>query len=787
MSFSQSSFVKTEANQFVINGENYRFIGANYWYGGLLATDGKKGEERLKRELDFLQSKGVNNLRIAVGAEGFTDYPYRIPGSKTLQPEQGKFDEGIMKGLDYLLVEMGKRNMKAILHFTNTWEWSGGLGQYLEWNGYKDQPLPKKDGYTWDKYQQYISQFFSCDPCKNAVDNYIRYVVNRTNSISGKRYIDETAIMAWEIINEPRPMSQQAVPEFLNWIKHVAALVKSLDKNHLLTTGSEGDIATNNNIGLYETMHADKNIDYLTIHIWPKNWGWFKDTSIAAGFDQVLNNTKAYIDRHIAVRDKLNKPFVIEEFGLPRNGHSFDINAPVTYRDNYYTTIIETINNQTVAGINFWAFGGEARPKPGQIFWKEGDDFMGDPGGEEQGLNVVFDSDSSTWKMITSFTQSPGFSAGNYNDLPVDKKATKETVALYHNLKRLIAKGVMFGHQDALAYGVNWKYEKGRSDIKDVTGDYPAVYGFELGRLEIDEPVNLDSVPFDKMKDFIREAYGRGGVITLSWHLNNPLTGKTSWDPAPGTLASILPNGSKHELYKSWLDKVAIFMLSLKGKNGEFIPVIFRPFHELNGSWFWWGKNHCTPEELQQAWHFTVGYLRDTKNVHNLLYAFNTDRFSSKTEYLERYPGDEWTDIIGFDIYQREKGREANEQFVSDVSQMLTNLESIATASNKIPALTEFGFGTLPDSAWWTNTFLKGIQSHKISYMLAWRNAGHKGGNNYEYYVPFKGHKSAADFRLFYNDKKTLFQKEITVEKMYFSRKPNNKITNSKLQIANSK
>ena len=238
------------------------------------------------------------------------------------------------------------------------------------------------------------------------------------------------------------------------------------------------------------------------------------------------------------------------------------------------------------------------------------------------------------------------------NDLPADKKATKETIALYHNLKKLLNEGIMFGHQDDLAYGVGWKYEPGRSDIKDVTGDYPAVYGFELGRLEIDQPVNLDSVPFDKMKSFIRDAYDRGGVITLSWHLNNPLTGKTAWNPAPGTVASVLPGGEKNDLYKTWLDKVAAFMLDLKGKHGEFIPVIFRPFHELNGDWFWWGGKNCTPEELKQLYQFTESYLRDTKNVHNLLYAYNTDKFYSKEEYLKRYPGDEWVDVIGFDIYQ---------------------------------------------------------------------------------------------------------------------------------------
>src|ERR1700733_10308729 len=238
-------------------------------------------------------------------------------------------------------------------------------------------------------------------------------------------------------------------------------------------------------------------------------------------------------------------------------------------------------------------------------------------------------------------------------DLPLDKKATKETVQLYRHLKLLRETGFLFGHQDDLAYGVGWKYVPGRSDIRDLTGQYPALYGWELGRIELGHSVNIDSVPFDKMKAFIRQGYQRGGVITISWHLNNPLTGGTAWQPAPGTVASILPGGEKNGLYKSWLDKVAGFLLDLKGDKGESIPVILRLFHELNGNWFWWGGSNCSPEELKQLWHFTVSYLRDTRQVHNLLYAYNTDRFATKEAYLEKYPGDEWVDITGFDIYER--------------------------------------------------------------------------------------------------------------------------------------
>lgn len=356
--------------------------------------------------------------------------------------------------------------------------------------------------------------------------------------------------------------------------------------------------------------------------------------------------------------------------------------------------------------------------------------------------------------------------AFSQNDLPADKQATKETINLYRNLKKLMSKGFMMGHQDDLAYGVNWKYEEGRSDIKDVAGDYPAVYGFELGRIELDHPVNLDSVPFDKMKHFIQQAYERGGVITISWHLNNPLTGKTAWDPAPGTVASILPGSEKNNLYKGWLDKIASFFLSLKGKNGEYIPIIFRPFHELNGDWFWWGGKNCTPDELKQLYQFTVTYLRNEKRVHNLLYAYNTDKFYSREEYLERYPDDDYVDVIGFDIYQAYNTAK-NEDFIKHTSNMLSMLDNIASEQNKLPALTEFGYNGLPDSSWWTNTLLKAIGSHKIIYALAWRNAGCKTKAQCEFYVPYKGQASAGNFVKFYKDEKTLFQKDVTKEKLY--------------------
>ncbi|MGZ8516743.1 MAG: glycoside hydrolase family 26 protein, partial [Chitinophagaceae bacterium] len=210
-------------------------------------------------------------------------------------------------------------------------------------------------------------------------------------------------------------------------------------------------------------------------------------------------------------------------------------------------------------------------------------------------------------------------------------------------------------------------------------------------------------------------------------------------------------------------DKVAVFMNGLKGNQGEFIPVIFRPFHELNGNWFWWGGKNCSPDEYKKLWMFTVSYLRDDKKLHHLLYAYNTDRYSSREEYLEKYPGDEWVDVIGFDIYQRNS---SNENFIADMGKMLTTLGEIAKEKNKIPALTEFG-GNFSDTDWWTSTFLKAIGEHKISYVLGWRNAGRKSNGEFEVYVPYKGHVSEKDFIRFYNKENTFFENDISSQKIY--------------------
>ena len=353
---------------------------------------------------------------------------------------------------------------------------------------------------------------------------------------------------------------------------------------------------------------------------------------------------------------------------------------------------------------------------------------------------------------------------------PIDKKATKETVALYKNLFRLKEKGYMFGHQDALAYGVEWQYEKGRSDVKDVTGDYPAVYGWDLGRIENKSDKDLDGVPFDKMREFIKEVYDRGGVNTFSWHVNNPLSGKDAWDNPQGTVASVLPGGSQHEKFKGWMDNAAEFLLTLKGSDGKAVPILFRPYHEFTGDWFWWCKNTTSPEQFKALWKFTVEYF-EAKGLHNLIYVYNTSDANVKTEadFMEYYPGDEWIDVVSFDIYQGGNG-EKQDKFVADTKRLVTIIDKVANEHNKLSAIAETGYEAIPYSKWWTETLTNAIGDKKISYVLVWRNHGwnaHMTPPKMHYYAPYPKNESAADFIEYYKKNNTLFQKDVTKFKLY--------------------
>lgn len=401
-SFQASAFVQVTNGQFTINGKPYYYMGTNFWYGAILGSKGKDGNrQRLLRELDLMKKSGITNVRVMIGAEGPEDEVHRVQPS--LQVEPGKYNEELLDGLDFLLAEMGKRKMYAILFLNNSWDWSGGYGQYLEWNGFGEALCIREPENSWNQYQAFNGQFYSCEPCIAQYHNHIRFILGRTNAYSHTKYTDDPAIMAWEIGNEPRPFGNQNIPAFEKMISGTAVLIKSIDQNHLLTIGSEGEMGCEGSMALFERIHTPPEIDYLTMHIWPLNWSWVRQNNIAATFDQALVKTSDYMARHVAVAEKLHKPIVVEEFGLPRDNYGFQPTDSDGMRSRYYENIFKAVaehskSNGVMAGVNFWTWSGLGRPS--RVWYQRGDEYLGDPPCEEQGVNSVYSTDSTLLTII---------------------------------------------------------------------------------------------------------------------------------------------------------------------------------------------------------------------------------------------------------------------------------------------------------------------------------------------------------------------------------------------------
>lgn len=395
---AEHSFIKVNADgQFVRDGKPYYFVGTNFWYGAILGSEGEGGNrERLHKELDFLKSIGINNLRVLVGADGENGIKTRVEPS--LQVAPGVYNDTILAGLDYFMNELRERDMTAVLYLNNSWEWSGGYSVYLQWSGHGDAVVPAVDG--WPAYMEYVKQFPQSDSAKALFANHVNYIVSRTNRYNQIKYVDDPTIMSWQIGNEPRAFSDENKEPFARWMADVAAQIKSLDPNHMVSSGSEGSWGCEMDMNLFEKIHADPNINYLNIHIWPYNWSWVKADSLKELLPRAKENTKKYIDDHMVIARKYSKPIVLEEFGFPRDGFSFSKEAPTTARDEYYRYVFDFIRQDResgglFAGCNFWAWGGFAGQNPDHVFWEKGDDYTGDPAQEQQGLNSVFATDST--------------------------------------------------------------------------------------------------------------------------------------------------------------------------------------------------------------------------------------------------------------------------------------------------------------------------------------------------------------------------------------------------------
>ena len=397
----QSKFVTVENGHFVKDGKPYYYVGTNFWYGAILGSEGQGGDrQRLVKELDYMKQIGIDNLRILVGSDGERGITTKV--EPTLQISPWVYNDTILAGLDFLLQEMGKRGMVAVLYLNNSWEWSGGYGFYLEHAGAGKQPRPNEDGYP--AFMKAMSQYATNEKAHELFYDYVRFILGRTNRYTGLKYVDDPAIMSWQIGNEPRAFDKAVLPDFEKWLAEASALIRSIDRNHLISIGSEGSWGCENDWDCYERICKDPNIDYCNIHLWPYNWSWARQDHLIEDLPQAKANTKDYIDRHLEICARLNKPLVMEEFGYPRDDFKFALGTPTKGRDGFYEYVFSLVGDNAeqggyFAGCNFWGWGGYAQPKHEEQ-WLVGDDYTGDPAQEQQGLNSVFVGDKSTLDVI---------------------------------------------------------------------------------------------------------------------------------------------------------------------------------------------------------------------------------------------------------------------------------------------------------------------------------------------------------------------------------------------------
>lgn len=343
----------------------------------------------------------------------------------------------------------------------------------------------------------------------------------------------------------------------------------------------------------------------------------------------------------------------------------------------------------------------------------------------------------------------------------IDKKATKETKRLYQSLAKISKKNILFGHQHATEYGHGWVGDQNRSDVKSVTGSHPAVIGVDFSGLSGRSKEQIAKTA-EALRKNVVDTYHRGGITTVAWHFSNPASeGGFYWKDSVSlaSMALIKPGGSHHEKYKEILKTVADFAHAVKGQDGTLAPMIFRPYHEFDGDWFWWGKSHCSREDFISVWQFTVTYLRDSLDVHNFIYAFSPDcKFTTEQEFLERYPGDEWVDMLGMDNYA-DFGRNGKYNLALGIKK-LKIVSDYAKKANRLAALTETGLESIPNPTWWTETLLKALKSEKmnLAYVLVWRNDVKSPTH---FYAPFPTQTSVPDFLKFYDDPYTLFEKDL--------------------------
>jgi mannan endo-1,4-beta-mannosidase len=404
---AKGDFVAVHNGRFELNGRPYFYVGTNLWYGCYLSDPALPGgRERMVRELDRLQRIGATNIRLLAGSE---TSPLAGAISRGITRAPRDWDEDLLAGLDFCLAEMAKRNMRAILFVSNYWQWSGGFAQYVRWITGDTIPDPDKPEIAkgdWSGFMKFSARLYVTPAANQLYLDYLARLIQRRNTVNGRVYRDDPAIMTWELANEPRPGTDAAVsgvPEFCQWVDATARFIHAQDPNHLVCTGSEGIHGSLDQPEVFVKAHQTPAIDYVTVHMWLKNWSWIKDPQLGPEFEVAAGKARDHVEQHnVLATDTLHKPLVLEEFGLPRDHERYGPETPTAARDEYFRRMFDQVAESCQAGralqaANFWAWGGEGRAG-GSMSSAGG--LMGDPFSEPQGLNSVFDTDQGTLAVI---------------------------------------------------------------------------------------------------------------------------------------------------------------------------------------------------------------------------------------------------------------------------------------------------------------------------------------------------------------------------------------------------
>ena len=401
-------FVTVRNGRFELRDHPYFYIGTNLWYGCYLCDPALPGgRQRMVRELDRLQSMGVTNIRLLAGSE---TSPLAGAISRGITRAPRDWDEDLLSGLDFCLAEMATRNMRAILFVSNYWQWSGGFAQYVRWMTGDTIPDPDKPVIAkgnWSGFMKFSARLYVTPAANQLYLDYISQLIQRRNTANGRVYRDDPAIMTWELANEPRPGTDAAVsgvPEFCRWVDATARFIHAQDPNHLVCTGSEGIHGCLDQPDVFLKAHETPAIDYVTVHMWLKNWGWLKDPLLGPDYENAAARARDHVEQHnVLATDTLHKPLVLEEFGLPRDHEQYAPGSPTTARDDYFGRMFNQVADscragRALQGANFWTWGGEGRAGAGKPDSTAA--LTGDPFCEPQGLNSVFDTDKSTLAVI---------------------------------------------------------------------------------------------------------------------------------------------------------------------------------------------------------------------------------------------------------------------------------------------------------------------------------------------------------------------------------------------------